>query len=398
MSLFYNLLFGINNSNGKKKKEVDPIIILRGVACLMIVGWHINVYPFVSFLPNGLDLSWIFRWSASVGVWIFFIISGYFIGKGFLGKKYRLSFLGVIRFYYNRIVQILPYYYLIIIYFYIIYGKDASFPIDKLKYFLLLVGNNYLQTPFLGYLWFISEIMQLYLVSPIIYFILIKLRKLGVSTFMLSLLLILYSVYVIIFTINNGFPNNYGEYNLKLFSSLLINSSLFIFGFFMNIVLGNKKNSHIPNIEISNLINRYIKKILYGVLFILILISSYVTYYGFYDFVKYADFFIFLLPMFSFSLVGLFLFYYERFYCKDANQKDSICALITQYIFGIIGVFSYTIYLFHYPIIFLLKTSCWSYCSVTSFVYNLLVVMLISIILSALLKFTLGRLIFLIKF
>jgi peptidoglycan/LPS O-acetylase OafA/YrhL len=72
------------------QNRLDPLLVLRGLACLMVTIIHCNP-PRNSILFHGLDLSWLCFSNGLVAVWIFFCLSGYLMGKAFYTGRYRLT-------------------------------------------------------------------------------------------------------------------------------------------------------------------------------------------------------------------------------------------------------------------------------------------------------------------
>ncbi|MGV1757633.1 acyltransferase family protein [Rhizobium sp. A22-96] len=92
----------------------DPLLTLRALACFMVVFGH--GLPLV-FLPTERPLKlsvWPLMGSAWPGVWVFFVLSGYLMGKGFYSGRYGLSKERVWSFYINRCRRIVPMYYTVL--------------------------------------------------------------------------------------------------------------------------------------------------------------------------------------------------------------------------------------------------------------------------------------------
>lgn len=88
----------INNLTNLVCPHISRCInVLRGCAALGVIWGHF-IYGFV--LP--LELNGAF-W-----VWIFLVLSGYLVGRGFSGNRYQLNSQGFFDFLYNRSLRILP--------------------------------------------------------------------------------------------------------------------------------------------------------------------------------------------------------------------------------------------------------------------------------------------------
>jgi peptidoglycan/LPS O-acetylase OafA/YrhL len=94
----------------KPNNHLDALLALRGFACLMVVLHHCYP-PRDSIIYQGHNLSWLIFSHGWVGVWIFFVLSGYLMGKVFYTERYTIDIPGIISFWRNRILRIVPLYY-----------------------------------------------------------------------------------------------------------------------------------------------------------------------------------------------------------------------------------------------------------------------------------------------
>jgi len=101
--------------NTEKSNSVDMLLALRAFACLLVVSHHsiINMHNNI-WLENNKSI-WPLFSPAWVGIWIFFVLSGYLMGKGFFTDRYSRDKKGAINFYINRAIRILPLYYFAIL-------------------------------------------------------------------------------------------------------------------------------------------------------------------------------------------------------------------------------------------------------------------------------------------
>lgn len=96
-------------------KALDPLLTLRAYACMCVLLGHSFL---LAFPPAGLKAAirghvfyTHFLPEPWVGVWIFFTLSGYLMGKGFFFGRYQTTTLGAASFYRNRLLRILPMYF-----------------------------------------------------------------------------------------------------------------------------------------------------------------------------------------------------------------------------------------------------------------------------------------------
>jgi len=98
----------------KPKLLVDPLLSLRGFACLMVVMAH-SIPPKSTIYYHNYDLTWLIFSAGGVAVRIFFCLSGYLIGKAFYNQRYTTQLKGLINFWRNRALRIFPLYYFSVI-------------------------------------------------------------------------------------------------------------------------------------------------------------------------------------------------------------------------------------------------------------------------------------------
>lgn len=82
------------------RRGQDLLLIVRGLAALSVVIWHAEGYK--ATLPSALNTP------GRVAVWLFFGISGYVIGYGFIHGRYHLTRADLRDFYTNRLLRIYP--------------------------------------------------------------------------------------------------------------------------------------------------------------------------------------------------------------------------------------------------------------------------------------------------
>lgn len=157
------------SSEAKTGGGADPIAVLRVIAMALVFLLHAKGFS----EDRGFDQSacgrGAFLWQAPAwgGVWIFFLLSGYLIGKGFFSGRYQTSGKGVLRFYYKRWVKIgIPTYVAAALVFVFFCPEfPASQPLVLLR-ILTFTYNGIPGTPGIGALWYVSTLMWLYLLSP----------------------------------------------------------------------------------------------------------------------------------------------------------------------------------------------------------------------------------------
>ncbi|MBV9954512.1 MAG: acyltransferase [Pseudolabrys sp.] len=92
----------------------DPLLSLRAFACWLVVAGHglVVVVPEQARMAL-LSENPLYRWLIPepwFGVWVFFVLSGYLMGKAFYSGRYRFDREGAVGFYQNRFLRIAPLY------------------------------------------------------------------------------------------------------------------------------------------------------------------------------------------------------------------------------------------------------------------------------------------------
>lgn len=282
----------------------SDINVLRGLSVLLVVFYHLNLKSFT----NGF-----------LGVDIFFVISGFLISSQILNKISNNQFI-ISSFYTKRLRRLLPSLLSVTIFIIVIF-YNTVYPFiykEYLKglfwnsfYFINVYLNNYINyfnedafyNPIL-HLWSISVEEQFYIFYPLIFVLFFK-KKFNYQL----LLVIIYIASLSYFFITENY--------YLIFSRFW----QFILGYFAYLIFVNKKKE----MKEKNLFSL----IFYLFTFLLIIFNK-----TFLDLVELT---------FLISVLTLF------FLVLDNSESH----LYTKYLrpIGIIGTFSYSIYLFHNPII-----------------------------------------------
>lgn len=214
----------------------DPLLTLRAFACvLVLLGHGIGI----AFAPKNLSVLardgnvWWLTSSPWAGVWVFFVLSGYLIGKGFFKKRYLPDFQGIKNFYHNRVVRILPLYWISVIVIGVlvtpqIFSKVHA--LDFLKIMGFIYDGHHRINP-IGALWSVSTEMNFYLVAPFIFLILQNVKSKKAVFF--SLL----STLFVGLAMRNGcwsFLGDANSWKFDFYTALITNLDLFIFGMLLN--------------------------------------------------------------------------------------------------------------------------------------------------------------------
>lgn len=176
------------------KNKPDIFNFLRVFALFCVLGTHSRIVisanlPRFHVEDSFLTVAFTPAWTA---MGIFFLLSGYLLGKGFYNNKYQTDLNGILSFWISRLIRILPMYLFVLFVVFLFIHPDWFF-IEKSKALIPLLTFTYNGTPGIdpiGALWFVSTIFQLYLLAPIGYkFILSKVKKYHFGIFILFVVL-----------------------------------------------------------------------------------------------------------------------------------------------------------------------------------------------------------------
>lgn len=297
-----------------RRADIDT---LRAISVISVIIFHLDQ----SYFPNGY-----------LGVDIFFVISGYVIAKSILRdlkrKKFKFS-----EFYFKRLKRILPVFLIVLfstlifaIFIYLI--ADLNRFLESLISSLGFVSNFYFwatggyfstndQLKPLLHIWSLSVEEQFYLFFPLFLYLLFKINK-KINYHLLILILIILSSFILnLFFISKGhrdiiffmFPARIWQFGLGVLFAMM------------------------PILKIKNL---WFETFYFLIAFILII----------FNFCKKIDF----LPDATFISLGVSLILYKNI---DKNNYLSNLFKIKPLIF--LGLISFSLYLWHWPIISFLK-------------------------------------------
>jgi peptidoglycan/LPS O-acetylase OafA/YrhL len=228
------------NTHRAPQNRLDPLLVLRGLACLMVTTIHCNPQR-KSILFHDLDLSWLWFSNGLVAVWIFFCLSGYLMGKAFYTGRYRLTRQGVFTFWRNRALRILPLYYFVVFMLAVLVYPDIL-RFENWGHLVHIITFTYpgILQPALLFdivLWSLSTEIQFYLIVPFIYAGLRRLQqsKLTVLTTMGLSILTVFAIKLLIWLpLRNEITNDMYYAFRYWYTPLINNLDLFLVGFLVN--------------------------------------------------------------------------------------------------------------------------------------------------------------------
>ncbi len=341
------------------KNKADWLLILRGIACLAVVIWHVGP-PKYYLMISGHNLSWLTYPSGIVAVWIFFILTGYLMGKVFITGKYLLTFSGIKKFYINRIKKVVPLYYLNIFILAIFIHPDfLKLKFDTFIKLLTFRANNFWPImDFNANLWTISTLVQFYIAVPLVYFIFRRfLSKSIYFKYVIGLLIILGGLGIRFLIASFYHVYDAETYTIFIYTNLIANIDFFLFGFFLNILIYNFVN-YLPKLPKNYC---QIKKIIpfslaLSILF-LIFYSNYNSTFLFSQYSPYNLAVLYILPILTIIIIGALIIYIEynnyRSNYYQTRKRLSFANILNNPIrvMEILGILSLGIYIWQRPVI-----------------------------------------------
>ncbi len=225
----------------------DGILALRGIACCMVVVFHCLATPLRNSLQfRGVDLTWMLFGNGFVGVWIFFCLSGYLMGKAFFSGRYEASYPGFVKFYRNRALRIIPLYYFVI-FFQTVLVHPNALRIENWGYIINLLTFNLGNFPpdmANTSLWSLSKEGQFYLIVPLAYLLtrnLVYVRKGLILMLMGGIIAGSILFRAIVWSSLHGPMNaDFWLYSNQIYAPVIANLDVFFVSFLMNAIFQNR--------------------------------------------------------------------------------------------------------------------------------------------------------------
>jgi peptidoglycan/LPS O-acetylase OafA/YrhL len=239
----------------------DFLLVLRAFAGMTVVAIHVYGSMIATPAQNEslwtlgpVSLTWLLSGAGQFGVFVFFTLSGYLMGKGFAKRRYALDAAGALRFYWSRILRIYPVliFYMIVM---ITLGRmnaptgTATFAI--LGQMLLMqwhpaFGDSF---PWFKHLWSIMTEFQFYLTVPFFAFAFARLVRgrraalLTLGALALAGFVARASVWHAIAPATAPWPLVGAQWDSRIQQPLVMNLDLFLGGMLLNALVVPKATS-----------------------------------------------------------------------------------------------------------------------------------------------------------
>jgi peptidoglycan/LPS O-acetylase OafA/YrhL len=383
----------IADCDSTSSNRIDALLSLRGVACLMVILGHCRVPNYSIVVATGIDLSWMLVSSGAIAVWIFFALSGYLMGKAFYSGRYRYSRRGVLQFWRNRAVRIVPLYAFVVSFEALFMHPEVLQPENwyVLGHIFTFTYQNFIST--IGFnptLWSLSVEVQFYLLVPLIYGVVRSITTLRAIASVMAL-----SLWVVFFiklnVWNTGYPailyrESYPA--IHWYMTLWCSLDIFLIGFLLNPLL--KRLRIIKRLmKISVALFKAVAVMLIAMLY---LFGSHLTYYHVIatqtpahavELVGLWKVAIFGLQPLTVALTSVFILAFE--WSPLVYRRQLSPGAIAQNplrLLEVLGNLSYGLYLWHYLILRWIQPLIAAPTELQAFAIRLVTVLVLSLIAS----------------
>ncbi|MFG1421549.1 acyltransferase family protein [Roseixanthobacter liquoris] len=323
------------------RRAYDPLLVLRAIACALVVVGHGIM---IAFRPADFQqmvqqngLSGILSASPWGGVWVFFTLSGYLMGKAFFLERYPLSHEGIFAFYRNRVLRIVPIYWVSILFVFAfeLPGVFLGENFPSVIRILLLDNDGELDINPIGALWSICTEMQFYMLAPLIFFQISKITSVPRNV---VLCLIAIVAFGLAFRFGSIEVFGWGLWHREVYKTLIGNIDLFMMGFMLNVLLSGRLGTGTYFAAFAG----------YVVLALAVAVMSWISAQGMVIEKPFWHAFLFqATPTLVALCVCAVIFLFE---VSPAHPQPTLLSLPGRAI-GWLGLMTYAIYVWHEPLI-----------------------------------------------
>lgn len=339
----------------ERVNTVDVLLVLRGLACLMVVAAHAwegqqEMLPHLLWIGN-YDATWLIRSSGNAGVWIFFTLSGYLMGKAFWSQRYDTTWHGALNFYWNRFLRICPlYYFSLLLMVLMIPGALIG---NGWKIFQLLTFTNRTNN-IDGALWSLSTEVQFYLLVPLLaWAIFPRLTSRARVLFFAAMAVLLPIGYTMLIAARERGLLTFWLWWNDIYTPLTYNIAIFFLGFLLNPWLTHYRKTHPP----LRLPAWVLALVMTGVYVVACYSMKLVVDITGGMSVMSPVLFFWPLPTVAMTLLAIFLCEQRDYRLKRERFSLTACRRNPWRSLEWMGLLSYGVYIFH----FLVVKTVWSY-------------------------------------
>lgn len=226
------------------KEKAWQFQLLRLIAFLFIFIKHSELFIPVPWNENVYH-SWLIYTPAWSAVWLFFILSGYGIGIGFYRGKYEMTVKGIFKYYYLRLIKIVPVYWIYVVMVLLFAEPSLLVPgrynlLKVLNLFFFNYQEDFSRLTF-GLAWYMTTLVRLYLIAPFFYLIKRRYFATGRSTVLLGCVLTIGGFLLRLLMQNHLDVTGVGDWSHDIFKPFYFNLDLFFVGFLLNELRASKK-------------------------------------------------------------------------------------------------------------------------------------------------------------
>ncbi len=385
----------IQNNN-----HLDVLLALRGFACLMVVIIHCAP-PRNALIYQKYDLSWLLFSHGAVAVWIFFCLSGYLMGKAFYTERYSSDVTGVINFWRNRVLRILPlYYFAVLILSIFVYPDVLKF--ENWGYLLRVCTFTYhpyiasQPIAFNDVFWSLSTEMQFYIFVPYIYnlskSLIFKQKQVIVAAILIILIAFLIKTLSWL-SLSHQINHQMGYAFKYWYTPIFNNIDVFLSGFLVNVLI---KNCKPKSLTIDKQINYelFINK-KYIAIILMILLYIFTAHHLYHQELwglpnrpggwrTITTIFIFQPLTAIITSFLIFAFESDNYHIYTKNEKLSFAAILKNplRILEVFGNLSYGVYIWHMPILLKIYSIFSSEIPIEAFYNRLVATLTLSVLLA----------------
>lgn len=317
-------------------QRVFGLDLIRMLAIFLVLFSH-SSHMLMGIVPESLNY-----WFGFMGVELFFILSGFLIGRIIIKdvSSDNYSFNRLVRFWKLRWYRTIPIYFIALIFFSVILFiyKDYYFVYYNPKwylYFAFLQNSWTIEPELFGIAWSLSVEEWFYIITPLAFFLLYKKQKMSKEIqfkVILSLIVMFLGARILFLIIEE--PSNF---DLAIRKRMPFRLDSLIYGVLVAFLFIHFKDKLFKNRIILLMFGLLINGIV-----MFIIIDDFQPTLNHLSFLELA----FLFPLLSTAISCIIPFFYKL------KANTIIKAMVTFF-----SVISYSIYLFHIPLIIIVKNT-----------------------------------------